>query len=71
MTGGGDHAPGDDRNVFCYAGKEHPELEDHESLLFMYVGNTARLDKDVHRVVRMPLPVNISGTGKTSGSAKP
>lgn len=32
--------PARDKNVFCYAGKEHPELETDSGLLFTYVCNT-------------------------------
>lgn len=54
--------PKHDRNVFCYAGKEHPELEDGSDLVFTYVCNTldppelmSRHDIYVPRVIRQPL----------------
>ena len=55
--------PKHDKNVFCYAGKEHPELEAGSDLVFTYVCNT--LDpselmsrQDIYRpqVVQQPLP---------------
>lgn len=54
--------PARDKNVFCYAGKEHPEFENND-LLFTYVCNTmnvpdlvTRLDIYHPKVVRIPLP---------------
>ncbi|MEO6923504.1 MAG: hypothetical protein ABI142_06740, partial [Bryocella sp.] len=32
--------PDRDKNVFCYAAKEHPEFEGAHDLLFTYVCNT-------------------------------
>ncbi|HEY4357259.1 MAG TPA: DUF4185 domain-containing protein [Acidobacteriaceae bacterium] len=32
--------PTRDKNVFCYAAKEHPELETHDNVTFTYVCNT-------------------------------
>ena len=32
--------PKHDKNIFCYAGKEHPELEDPGDIVFTYVCNT-------------------------------
>ncbi|WP_263366491.1 DUF4185 domain-containing protein [Edaphobacter bradus] len=55
--------PSRDKNVFCYAGKEHPELEDGRKLLFTYVCNTMDVPslvtnrKIYHpQVVLIPLP---------------
>ena len=52
-----------DKNIFCYAGKEHPELESNSDLLFTYVCNTmsvpeltSRLDIYHPRVIRRPMP---------------
>jgi hypothetical protein len=54
--------PTRDKNVFCYAGKEHPELETGADLLFSYVCNTmdvpelpTHLDIYHPQVVRRPL----------------
>lgn len=56
-------SPGYDKNIFCYAGKEHPEFEDPGSLFITYVCNTmkvpdlvANLNIYVPKVVRLPLP---------------
>ena len=55
--------PGRDNNVFCYAGKEHPELETASELVLTYVCNTmavpdlARNLNIYHpQVVVMPTP---------------
>jgi len=32
--------PKHDKNIFCYAGKEHPELEVPGDIVFTYVCNT-------------------------------
>ena len=55
--------PTHDKNVFCYAGKEHPELESGSDLLFTYVCNTMAVPELVTRhdiyhpqVIRQPLP---------------
>lgn len=55
--------PKRDNNVFCYAGKEHPEFEGHNDLLFTYVCNTMDapgLVKNLGiyhpQVVRVPMP---------------
>ena len=57
--------PKRDKNVFCYAGKEHPEFES-DDLLFTYVCNTMDVrglvtNLDIYRpqVVRIPLPSKI------------
>lgn len=56
--------PNRDKNVFCYAGKEHPEFEAGD-LLFTYVCNTMDVpglvaNRDIYhpQVVRVPLPGN-------------
>lgn len=52
-----------DKNVFCYAAKEHPEFETHGELLFTYVCNTMDVPSLVTnqkiyfpQVVRIPMP---------------
>ncbi|HEY4010622.1 MAG TPA: DUF4185 domain-containing protein [Acidobacteriaceae bacterium] len=59
--------PGRDKNVFCYAGKEHPELESDSDLLITYVCNTMDVSElathnDIYypQVVRRPLPAAVS-----------
>lgn len=59
--------PTPDKNVFCYAGKEHPELETGSDLLFTYVCNTMdvselRTHRDIYhpQVVRRPLPAHVT-----------
>jgi hypothetical protein len=54
--------PTHDKNIFCYAGKEHPELETGADLVFTYVCNTAdppelMSRQDIYRpqVIRLPL----------------
>jgi hypothetical protein len=54
--------PTRDKDVFCYAGKEHPEFE-HSDVFFTYVCNTMNVPGLVTnlniyhpRVVRVPLP---------------
>ena len=54
--------PTRDKDVFCYAGKEHPEFE-HDDLLFTYVCNTMNVpglvtNRNIYRpqVVRVPMP---------------
>ena len=55
-------SPGYDPDTFCYAGKEHPELEKPGELVFTYVCNTMKPKKLEHedvyypKVVRMPMP---------------
>lgn len=56
-------SPGYDRNVVCYAGKEHPEFEGPGSLLITYVCNTMKVSDlasnlkiYVPKVVRLPIP---------------
>ena len=53
-----------DNNVFCYAGKEHPELEGSRELVFTYVCSTMNVpDLATHRdiyypqVIRQPMPL--------------
>lgn len=55
--------PEHDKNVFCYAGKEHPELENNSDLVFTYVCNTMAVPElvthlDIYhpQVIRMPMP---------------
>lgn len=55
--------PKRDKNVFCYAGKEHPEFESKHDLVFTYVCNTMNVPELVThqniyhpQVVRMPWP---------------
>ena len=55
--------PGYDKNIFCYAAKEHPEFE-RGDLVFTYVCNTFAVPELATnlgiydpRVVRMPMPV--------------
>jgi len=55
--------PSRDKDVFCYAGKEHPEFEDAGSLLFTYVCNTMNVpglvtNQKIYipQVVRIPVP---------------
>jgi hypothetical protein len=62
------NSSGYDKNVFCYAGKEHPEFEERGSLLITYVCNTTRvpdlvknLEIYVPRVVRLSLPLKATG----------
>ncbi len=57
------NSPGYDKNVFCYAGKEHPEDEEPASLLITYVCNTMKVPDlatnskiYVPKVVRVPFP---------------
>ena len=54
--------PRHDKNIFCYAGKEHPELESSSNLVFTYVCNTisppqleARSDIYHPQVIQQPL----------------
>ncbi|HEX5285277.1 MAG TPA: DUF4185 domain-containing protein [Bryocella sp.] len=47
--------PTRDKNVFCYAGKEHPELETGSDLLFTYVCNTMDTSElTTHRDIYYP-----------------
>lgn len=55
-----------DKNVFCYAGKEHPELETPSDLVFTYACNTTDVSelaahRDIYypQVVRRPLPASL------------
>jgi hypothetical protein len=56
--------PAKDKNTFCCAAKEHPELEQKEQLLLTYVCNTmdvsslaTNLKIYLPQVVTVPLPV--------------
>ena len=58
--------PRHDKNVFCYAGKEHPELETNSDIALTYVCNTmdvpelaTHLDIYHPQVVRLPLPPSV------------
>jgi hypothetical protein len=62
-------SPGYDSDTYCYAGKEHPEFEGEDELVFTYVCNTMKpqkLIKEVNiyfpKVVRMKMPA--AGYGK-------
>ena len=55
--------PSRDKNVFCYAGKEHPELETGSDIVFSYVCNTTAVPelatkKSIYipQMLRMPWP---------------
>jgi Domain of unknown function (DUF4185) len=55
---------GYDVDTYCYAGKEHPEFEGRDELVFTYVCNTMKPQKLVKelniyfpKVVRMKMPV--------------
>ena len=57
--------PSRDKNVFCYAGKEHPELEAGSDVVFSYVCNTTAVPelatkKNIYipQMLRMPWPHN-------------
>jgi hypothetical protein len=57
-------SPGYDPDTYCYAGKEHPEFEGKDRLVFTYVCNTMKPQKLVKelniyfpKVVRMKMPV--------------
>ena len=71
--------PGYDKNVFCYAGKEHPEFEKPGSLVITYVCNTMKvpdlvtnLNIYVPKVVEVPLPVDVgSPAGKQRSDVTP
>jgi hypothetical protein len=54
--------PKHDKNIFCYAGKEHPELEVPGDIVFTYVCNTfsppelmSRPDIYLPQVIREPM----------------
>jgi hypothetical protein len=58
-----------DSDTFCYAGKEHPEFEGKDELVFTYVCNTMKPGKLVKetniyfpQVVRMKMPIPASGS---------
>jgi Domain of unknown function (DUF4185) len=58
-------SPGYDADTFCYAGKEHPEFEAKDDLVFTYVCNTMKPQKLVKelniyfpKVVRMKMPIS-------------
>ena len=66
-------SPGRDKNVFCYAGKEHPEFEEPGSLLITYVCNTMKapeLTKNlkiyVPRVLELPFPTEQRAPGEAT-----
>jgi hypothetical protein len=55
--------PARDKDTFCYAAKEHPELEGQGELLFTYVCNTMKVpslvtNRNIYfpQVVRVPMP---------------
>jgi hypothetical protein len=59
---------GYDPDTYCYAGKEHPEFEGENELLFTYVCNTLKPQKLVKelniyfpQVVRMKMPIQSGG----------
>jgi len=61
-------SPGYDSDTYCYAGKEHPEFEGKDDLVFTYVCNTMKprklvkeLDIYFPKVVRMKMPVIANG----------
>lgn len=67
------NSPGYDKNVFCYAGKEHPEFENPqaETLLVTYVCNTARVpDLATNLNIYMPKVVHLP-LRAASHAAKP
>jgi hypothetical protein len=56
-----------EQNIFCYAGKEHPELEAPGDIVFTYACNAsspaelvARPDIYLPQVVRVPLPAGLT-----------
>ena len=60
------------KNVFCYADKEHPELESPGSLTFTYACNSIVVDEVLKNmklyhpvIVTMPQPVPLDQTGKS------
>ena len=61
-------SPGYDPDTYCYAGKEHPEFEGKDELVFTYVCNTMKPQKLVKelniyfpKIVRMKMPVTENG----------
>ena len=59
--------PSHGKNIFCYAGKEHPELETPGNIVFTYVCNTlSPPELTTHpniylpQVIRVPLPSDLS-----------
>jgi hypothetical protein len=59
--------PRRDKNVFCYAGKEHPELETGSDLVLTYVCNSMDVPelathRDIYypQVLRLPLPATVA-----------
>ncbi len=59
--------PNHDQNIFCYAGKEHPELEVPGDIVFTYVCNTffpselvTHTDIYSPKVIREPMPTPAS-----------
>lgn len=65
--------PNRDKNVFCYAGKEHPEFENRGEIVFTYACNTmdvpalaSNLGIYFPKVVTVPTPKQLlRGTGTT------
>lgn len=60
-----DKTAGYDKDIFCYAGKEHPEFEKPGELVFTYACNLMKPKKlesrsDIYfpKVVRMPMPAD-------------
>jgi hypothetical protein len=58
--------PAHDKNLFCYAGKEHPEFESDSNLVFTYVCNTMSppelvVRRDIYhpQVIRQPMPATV------------
>jgi len=61
-------SPGYDADTYCYAGKEHPEFEGKDELVFTYVCNTMKPQKLIKetnlyfpKVVRMKMPGSVTG----------
>ena len=70
-------SPSYDKNIFCYAGKEHPEFElqkEKHDLVITYVCNTMKVSDlvtnlDIYepKVVVLPAPVEDTASDKSSG----
>lgn len=65
--------PGYDKDTFCYAGKEHPQFRDKDSILITYACNTQKVEKLATnngiyfpQVVRVPLSKFLSETKKAA-----
>jgi hypothetical protein len=61
-------SPGYDPDTYCYAGKEHPEFEGKDELVFTYVCNTMKPQKLLKelsiyfpKVIRMKWPATSKG----------